>query len=150
MRSDRPIVALEAGFGGVEAWKQEVTQNEARRGELQAIVAAAEAEPSLPALHPRMADVFRQKTVQFAAALEHSDDAQREAARSTPRGFIDRIVILPGEGLLQVVGNLGETLTAAGGRSGSATVVSFLRDRYRIWWLRGLATTEFGVSWTAA
>ena len=62
-----------AGFGGVEAWKREVRQNEARRAELQAIVAATEAEPPLPALHPRMADVLRQKTMQLAAALEHMD-----------------------------------------------------------------------------
>lgn len=37
---------------------------------------------------------------------------QRESARTTLRGFIDRIVIPPGDALLQVVGNLGEMLTA--------------------------------------
>lgn len=55
---------------------------------------------------------------QLAAALEHDDE--RDAARQTLRGFIDRIVIPPGDGLLQVVGNLGEMLTAASGRNGSA------------------------------
>lgn len=113
---------MNAGFGGVEAWKEEVRKNEARRAELQAIVAAADAEPLLPALHPRMADVFRETTMQLAAALEHSDEAQRESARQAIRGLIDRIVIPPGDGLLQVVGNLGEMLTAAGGRSASAAV----------------------------
>jgi hypothetical protein len=54
--------------------------------------------------------------------LEHDDPEQRELALETLRGFIDRIVIPPGDGLLQVVGNLGEMLTAAGGRNGSATV----------------------------
>jgi hypothetical protein len=37
----------------------------------------------------------------------------RESARTTLRGFIDHIVIPPGDALLQVVGNLGEMLTAA-------------------------------------
>ena len=113
---------MNAGFGTVEAWKEEVRKNEARRAELQAIVAAADAEPPLPALHPRMADVFRERTMQLAAALEDTDEAQRESARQTLRGLIDRIVIPPGDGLLQVVGNLGEMLTAAGGRAASAAV----------------------------
>jgi hypothetical protein len=70
-----------------------------------------------------LADVYRSTVEQLAAALAHEDDAQREAARQTLRGFIDRIVIPPGDGLLQVVGNLGEMLTtAAGGRIGSAAV----------------------------
>jgi hypothetical protein len=47
---------------------------------------------------------------------------QRDATRQALGGFINRIVILPGEGLLQVVGNLGEMLTAAGGRTGAAAV----------------------------
>jgi hypothetical protein len=46
---------------------------------------------------------------------DHEDDA----ARVTLRGFLERIVIPPGDGLLQVVGNLGNMLTAASGRSGS-------------------------------
>jgi hypothetical protein len=69
-----------------------------------------------------MADVFRQKTTQLAAALEDKDEEQRESARQAIRGLIDRIVIPPGDGLLQVVGNLGEMLTAAGGRAASAAV----------------------------
>jgi hypothetical protein len=47
----------------------------------------------------------------------------RESARQALRGFIDRIVIPPGDELLQVVGNLGEMLTtAAGDRIGAAAV----------------------------
>jgi len=69
-----------------------------------------------------MADVFQQKTMQLAAALEHEDEEQRETARQTLRGFVEKIVIPPGDGLLQVVGNLGEMLTAAAGRSGAAAV----------------------------
>jgi hypothetical protein len=57
-----------------------------------------------------------------AATLEHQDDEQRQTARESLRGLIDRIIIPPGGGLLQVVGNLGEMLTAAGGQSGAAAV----------------------------
>lgn len=52
----------------------------------------------------------------------YTDEEQRESARQAIRGLIDRIVIPPGDGLLQVVGNLGEMLTAAGGRAASAAV----------------------------
>jgi len=49
------------------------------------------------------------------------DKQQRESARQALRGFIERIVIPPGDELLQVVGNLGEMLTAASGRDRSGT-----------------------------
>ena len=84
------------------------------------MIAAGNAEPAPPALHPNMARVFDQKIEQLAAALEHEDDELRETAPQALRGFIDKIIIQPGDGLLQVVGNLGEMLTAASGRNGSA------------------------------
>ena len=86
------------------------------------MIAAGKAEPAPPALHPNMARVFEQKIEQLAAALEHEDAELRETARQALRGFIDRIVIPPGDELLQVVGNLGEMLTAADGRNRSAAV----------------------------
>ena len=67
-----------------------------------------------------MARVFEQKIQQLAAAPEHLDAELRETARQTLRGFIDRIVIPPGDALLHVVGDLGSMLTAADGRNGSA------------------------------
>jgi site-specific DNA recombinase len=84
----------------------------------KAALSAAIAEPPVPALHPRMAEVFRQKAATLAAGLEH--DEQRDAARQALRGFLEKIVIPPGDGLLQVVGNVGEMLTAAHGRVGRA------------------------------
>ena len=57
-------------------------------------------------------------------ALEHEDAELRESARHTLRAFIERIVIPPDDALLQVVGNLGEMLTAADGRNRSAAVVN--------------------------
>jgi hypothetical protein len=64
-----------------------------------------------------MAQVFREKAEALAAALEN--DEQNDGARQALRGFVEKIVIPPGEELLQVVGNLGEILTAASGRNGS-------------------------------
>jgi hypothetical protein len=66
----------------------------------------------------------------LVTALEHNEE--RDAARVALRGFLDRIVIPEGDGLLQVVGNLGEMLAAANGPKGSS--------RGRSCWLRGLAT----------
>jgi hypothetical protein len=66
-----------------------------------------------------MAGIFRQKTIQLAAALEHEDEERRDVARVALRGFIDSIVIPPGDGLLQVIGNFGEMLAAAAGRDDS-------------------------------
>jgi site-specific DNA recombinase len=111
---------LLGGFGDVEVFKREVRELEDRRTELTAAIAAAEVGPPLPALHPRMAEVFREKTETLTAALERDDD--HDMARQALRDFIDRIVIPPGDGLLQVVGDFGEMLKAAAGRTGAAAV----------------------------
>jgi hypothetical protein len=109
-RSKEILELLLQGFRD-ESWKTELAQIEKRRNELTAIIDSAETDPPLPALHPHMAEVFRQKATTLAAALE--EDEHKDAARLALRGFVDRIVIPPGDGLLQVVGNLGEMLTAA-------------------------------------
>ena len=118
-RSDEILELLIKGFSD-ERWKDELRRIEERRAELNAAIAAAEVEPPLPALHPHMAEVFRQKTEMLAAALER--DEEHYSARETLRGFLDQIIIPPGDGLLQVVGNLGEMLTTAAGEAGSAAV----------------------------
>ena len=120
-RSKEILEFLLQGFRD-EAWKEELRTIEQRRRELQAALTNAETEPALPALHPRMAEIFRQKATQLASALADETNADREATRQALRGFIDHIMIPPGDGLLQVVGNLGEMLTAAGGRTGAAAV----------------------------
>jgi hypothetical protein len=61
-----------------------------------------------------MAEVFRQKATTLAAGLEH--DEQRDAARQALRRFLQSIIIPPGDGLLQVTGNLGAMLAAAAGQ----------------------------------
>ena len=105
-----------------EEWKAELRRLDQRRAVLEALIAAAKTEPARPALHPHMAQVFEQKIQQLAVALEHEDAELRESARQTLRALIDRIVIPPDDALLQVVGNLGEMLTAADGRNRSAAV----------------------------
>ena len=90
--------------------RSELLTLEARK----ATLTTALAEPPLPALHPDMAEVFRQKATTLAAGLEH--DEQRDAARQALRGFLQSIIIPPGDGLLQVTWDLGAMLTAAGGR----------------------------------
>jgi site-specific DNA recombinase len=84
----------------------------------EALTAALVQAPS-PALHPHMAEVFRQKATTLAAGLEY--DEQRDAARLALRGFLQKIVIPPGDGLLQVVGNVGLMLAAAQDRTQAGT-----------------------------
>lgn len=115
-RSKEILELLLRGFSD-EAWKLELRQIEHRRAELEAAIAAGAIDPPKPALHPQMAVVFREKAEALAAALEH--DAQDDGARLALRGFVEQIVIPPGDELLQVIGNLGEMLTAAGARNGS-------------------------------
>jgi hypothetical protein len=94
-----------------DTWKTELVTQDARKAELT----AALAEPPAPTLHPRMADIFREKATTLAARLEHDD--RRDAAREALRGFLEKIVIPPGHGLLQVIGNVGSMLAAAQGRA---------------------------------
>ena len=69
-----------------------------------------------------MARVFEQRNGQLQA-LEHEDAELREKARQALRGFIDRIVIPPGDALLQIVGDFGSMFTAAGGDSSALAAV---------------------------
>ncbi len=56
---------------------------------------------------------------QCSSPRRWSTTASTDAARQALRGFLDKIIIPPGDGLLQVVGNFGEMLTAASGWNGS-------------------------------
>ncbi len=67
------VQAIKDGVSA-RAIKNELSTLEARK----ATLAAALAEPPLPALHPHMAEVFRQKATTLAAGLGHSE--QRDAA----------------------------------------------------------------------
>ena len=84
-RQKQILEYLLAGFGDVEAWKDEVQKNEQRRKELKVMLDVA--EPALPALHPKMSEIFRSKTMALAAALDSDDNADlaRESTAWLPR-----------------------------------------------------------------
>jgi hypothetical protein len=71
--------------------KDEMIANAARREELNAELAAADA-PS-PLLHPEMADLYRQKVTTLPRALEHFET--RTEATEALRGLVDAIVMGP-------------------------------------------------------
>lgn len=113
------VQAIKDGVSAL-AVKNELLTLEARK----AALATALTGPPMPAPHPQMAEVFRQKATTLAAGLEQ--DEHRDAARLALRGFLDKIVIPPGDGLLQVVGNVGSMLTAAQGRATKSTAVAYV------------------------
>jgi hypothetical protein len=82
--------------------KEEMIANAARREELKAKLAAADAPP--PLLHPEMAGLYRQKVTALAQALEHPE-ARTEASDS--RSGEPRLRI-------ELKGNLAAMLGAAG------------------------------------
>jgi site-specific DNA recombinase len=91
--------------------KDEMIANAARREELTAKLAAADAPP--PLLHPEMAGLYRQKVTALGQALEHPET--RTEASEALRGLIDAIVLTPDQGELQIElkGNLAAMLSAA-------------------------------------
>jgi len=66
-----------------------------------------------PLLHPSMADLYRKKVEDLAAALQA--EGSRPEASETLRGLIDSIVLTPEEGQLRIElkGNLAAMLGAA-------------------------------------
>ena len=91
--------------------RDELTANAARREELKAKLAAADAPP--PLLHPEMADLYRQKVTTLAEALEQPET--RTEATEALRGLVDAIILTPDEGALRIElkGNLAAMLSAA-------------------------------------
>ena len=96
---------------GASEVKDELNANAAKREELKATLAAADAPP--PLLHPEMAGLYRQKVTALAQALEHPET--RTEASEALRGLIDAIVLTPDQGELQIElkGNLAAMLGAA-------------------------------------
>src|SRR5262249_45825501 len=70
---DRPEKLVESIIDGVPASevRDELTANAARREELKAKLATADAPP--PLLHPEMAELYRQKVMTLAQALERRE-----------------------------------------------------------------------------
>src|SRR5215204_1806537 len=78
--------------------KDELNANAAKREELKATLAAADAPP--PLLHPEMAELYRQKITALARALEQPET--RTEASETLRGLIDAIVLTPDQDTLRI------------------------------------------------
>ncbi len=95
----------------VDEGKVEMKALDSRRKELETQLKAATEPP--PLLHPSMADLYRSKVEELAAALQREDT--RLAASEMLRGLIDSIVLIPDEGQLRIElrGNLAAMLTAA-------------------------------------
>src|SRR5262245_36619637 len=91
--------------------RDELTANAAKREELKAKLAAADAPP--PLLHPEMADLYRQKVTTLARALERPETCVE--ATEALRGFIDAIIPTPTDAELKIElkGNLAAMLSAA-------------------------------------
>jgi site-specific DNA recombinase len=104
---------VQSNIDGVPASevRDELTANAARREELKAKLAAADAPP--PLLHLEMADLYRQKVTTLAQALEQPET--RTEATEALRGLVDAIVLTPTDGELKIElkGNLAAMLSAA-------------------------------------
>ena len=104
------IEAIKAGYAGPEL-KAEMDALQERKEVLLAQLAAADEPP--PLLHPSMADLYRTKVEQLAAALQREDTCLE--ASEMLRGLIDSIVLTPEKGQLRIElrGNLAAMLTVA-------------------------------------
>jgi len=91
--------------------KDELISIANRRGALEAQLKAANEPP--PLLHPSMAELYKSKVEELAAALQREDT--RLEASEMLRGLIDSIVLTPENGQLRIElrGSLAAMLTAA-------------------------------------
>ena len=103
------IQAIKDGFAGPDL-KAEWNGLQERKTALQTQLETADEPP--PLLHPSMADLYRSKVEELAAALQR-DDIRLEASESL-RGLIDSIVLTPRGGQLgiELKGNLAAMLSA--------------------------------------
>jgi site-specific DNA recombinase len=95
----------------VDEAKTEMKALDSRRKELETQLRTVDEPP--PLLHPSMADLYRSKVEELAAALQREDT--RLEASEMLRGLIDSIVLTPEKGQLRIElrGNLAAMLTAA-------------------------------------
>ena len=104
------IEAIKAGFALSEL-KPEMESLQERKAALQTQLAVVDEPP--PLLHPSLADLYRSKVEELAAALQR-EDTRLEASESL-RGLVESIVLTPRDGQLgiELRGNLAAMLTAA-------------------------------------
>jgi site-specific DNA recombinase len=92
----RVIEAIKNGFAGL-GLKAEWDALQERKTALQAKLDSADDPP--PLLHPGMAELYRQKVIDLALALEHP--GTRTEAADAIRGLIGAIVLTPAAGALE-------------------------------------------------
>jgi len=103
------VQAIKDGVSAVSI-KNELLSLEARQTELRRHLEA----PEMPQLlHPRMADVYREKVSSLCNALEHEDG--RAGAADAIRGLIEAILLEPDGDRLKITlkGDLAGILSAA-------------------------------------
>ena len=107
---EKVIDAIVQGYAGPEL-KARMTGLQERKEVLLAQLAEADEPP--PLLHPSMADLYRTKVEELAAALRREDT--RLEASEMLRGLIEAIVLTPEKGQLRIElrGNLAAMLAAA-------------------------------------
>jgi site-specific DNA recombinase len=103
------IQAIKDGFVGADL-KAEWNALQEGKTALQARLETADEPP--PLLHPSIADLYRSKVEELAAALQR-EDTRLEASKSL-RGLVESIVLTPRDGQLgiELRGNLAAMLTA--------------------------------------
>ncbi len=104
------IEAIKAGMFH-ESMKAEMDGLEARKKSLEAAI--AEAPKPQPRLHPKLADIYREKVADLHVAL--NDESCREEAVEIIRALIDEIRLVPEHGRLGIVlrGDLAAILAFA-------------------------------------
>ena len=104
------VESIMEGVPGSEV-KDDLIAIASRRTELEGQLKVGNEPP--PLLHPSMADLYRTKVEQLAAALQA--DGSRLEASETLRGLIESIVLTPEKGQLRIElrGNLAAMLAVA-------------------------------------
>jgi DNA invertase Pin-like site-specific DNA recombinase len=94
-RQIRAMVQTIAETGGSRAIVEELRRLERREDELRAEIAAAGRPEPVPALHPNLAQVYRQKVERLEQALQ--DPIVSAAAAEALRSLVDAVLVHPGE-----------------------------------------------------
>jgi site-specific DNA recombinase len=87
---DRLVQAILDGVPGSRV-KDRMGELEARKAELEALLAEAKEEPVL--LHPHLSQIYRQQVARLVEAL--NDEHHRTEAAEIIRGMVDRIMLTP-------------------------------------------------------
>lgn len=123
--------------GGTRTLISELRRLEHHQDDAAARLAAADEVEPIPALHPNLAGVYRQKVADLEAAL--LEPAAAAKAMAALRKLVDAILVFPGSGRgemkVQLRGDLaaflhlpdggtGETVSATPSRRGTGTAIS--------------------------